>query len=290
MKKPLHVVPNLDIGGVSWARGFCDSVSRAGAIITTPDATKVGQPTLYIGDRIDWTTVADHLSTGYFLAAVDGTAQERDNSALAAVTTTPSLADQARARQLLGATHVYADGFPLHFGELDEVRADAGSYRGRSVGFVGRTDKDKGPAAELALAARLIKCGIHVVHLSGTKNTIARELSELGVEVRERIPREEYLGRLARLGCVANTSPRESLFVSGIEASYLGVPVVAPAVFGTGIADWNLADRLYKPNDADDAVEIIERALSSSTVPDVSWYDAAAYVRRVRDHICEGNN
>jgi hypothetical protein len=157
----------------------------------------------------------------------------------------------------------------------------------KTVGFVGRTDADKGVDLELLIATDLAKMGMKILHLSSWPNTRAEELVRAGVEVCDNLKRHEYLGRLASLGCVVNTSPRESLFVSGIEATRLGIPVFAPRVIESGITDWNNPEFLYDPSDIQGAAGIISEAsgISDISIPDVSRYSAANYVERVRNHI-----
>lgn len=285
MKQKLHVVTNLEVSQVSWAAGFCNSAYSAGATIVTPEQAPANVPKLYIGDEVPWDQIHDPGLTGYFLAAVDGTAQEQINVERAAMTTTPSMADYERAQRMLAGSRVFVDGFPLNLAELDLVRSNVIKHQKGRVGFVGRTDIDKGVDAELALAAVLKKRGIQAVHLSSASNTISAELTALGVEVLENLTREQYLGRLAYLGCVVNTSPRESLFVSGLEASRLGVPVVAPLVEGSGITDWNMKDRFYRPDNFEAAADMIEAAIESDEVPDVTRYSASCYVNRVGERI-----
>lgn len=282
-KHTLHVVPNLDVARVSWASGFCASAEKGGAQITSPAEVPQHAPRLYIGDEIDWNlTNPDNM--GYFLAAADGVPRERDNVEHSGVTLTPSVADMGRAKCLLGATRTFAEGFPIDLEELDGVAQDAGAHN-YSVGFVGRTDADKGLELELQLVRRLSALGIKIIHLSSTANTIKDQLSRYGVEVAEHLTRSAYLGQLAALGCVINTSPRESLFVSGIEASRMGVPVLAPRVSESGIADWNLPSRFYNPNDIEAAVAMSLDAFGSREVPDVSHYSAREYVARVLQRI-----
>lgn len=282
-KHTLHVVPNLDVARVSWASGFCMSAHKGGAEITHPSDVPQDAPRLYIGDAIDW-AVTRPDSMGYFLAAVDGTAQERDNVAHAGITFTPSAADMERARHLLGASRVASEGFPVDFDELDPIAGQVGR-RDCIVGFVGRTDSDKGMDVELGLVERLSALGVAAVHLSSGTNKIGGSLHQRGVEVADRLTRPEYLRRLARLGCVINTSPRESLFVSGIEASRMGVPVLAPLVAESGIADWNLPDRFYNPSNLAEAAAMVLEILGKSDVPDVSGYSANRYVQRVTQQI-----
>ena len=281
MKTGLTVVANLDRSSVSWANTFCGAVASSGARVVSA-AERVKSPVLYIGDSIDWDGGDYSRPTGYFLAAVDGTGQERRNVEQAQITTTVSRAEQTRAARLLGGDRVVVDGFPVDFTELQAV-ADQGIRRLPSIGFIGRTDEDKGPNLELLIAKRARTFGVKVMHASHIPVARASELTDAGVEVITPTSRKAYLGWLASVGCVINTSPRESLFVSGIEASYLGVPVVAPCVEESGIEDWNHPDRYYDASSPDQAVDLaLELAGSTQVdVPDVSRYGAQQYVRRV---------
>lgn len=288
MKYPLHVVTNLEVSHVTWANAFCEATQKAGAQISNPSEVPAEAPALYIGDSIDWSSVPQPATAAYFLAAADGTDQERINVDHAVFTTTPSRPERERTCRLLGGNAVFADGFPLDLNELEAVKAAQGNQNAFVVGFVGRTEADKGPTRELAIAALLAAQGIRAVHLSATPNLIGSELTALGVTVEQTLNRSEYISRLATLGCLINTSPRESLFVSGIEATYLGVPVIAPQVAETGIADWNKPEWFYEPDEPETALHLIANIASgNSDVPDVSFYDATKYLERLQRHFEE---
>ena len=64
------------------------------------------------------------------------------------------------------------------------------------------------------------------------------------------------------------------------------MPVVAPFAPGTGVADWNNPKWFYNPGDIADALEtVVDATTSGQDVPDVSYYDAGAYVVRVGSRI-----
>lgn len=284
MASELTVVANLNRAQVSWADGFCSAVESAGA--TVADLTEVDSAQgsiLFIGDVINWKSIDDEGRVGYFLAAADGTTLEAENIRRANLTTTVSSAEQVRAEQLFSSSSISVDGFPIDFTELAKMRCRRAQRSTPTIGFIGRTDADKGPELEVQIAIAAKKRGARVLHISNMANALGPRLKQERVEVYDNVSRAEYLGRLAGLGCVINTSPRESLYVSGLEASYLGVPVVAPWVEGSGIRDWNLPERFYNRNQPEEAVEL---AMSLSTqqyvnTPDVSSYAAPSYVQRV---------
>lgn len=287
MGSKLTVVANLDRAQVSWANGFCNAVETAGAEVVNRPWYSANATVLYIGDSIDWTSIGAEQRAGYFLAAADGTDVEDMNIRNARLTTTVSQAEKSRAEHLFGTKTLAVDGFPINFMELNGVRRSAEQRTIPTVGFIGRTDKDKGPELELAIADIARKLGAEVVHISNMTNELRPELEEIGVKVYERVTRAEYLGRLANLGCVINTSPRESLYVSGIEASYFGVPVIAPDVEGSGIADWNPKERFFDGSKPEEAANIAVALAAAKAVdtPDVSRYAAEPYVQRVLERL-----
>lgn len=285
MTSRLTVVANLDRTQVSWANSFCDAVYQAGAkVVDTPCNTDSSR--LFIGDNISWANdQRDHRSC-YFLAAVDGSRNEARNIKNAGITSTVSQAEKSRAYRFFGDDSIYVDGFPMNFSELDEID-EIRRHQVPKIGFVGRSDKDKGPELELQVASIARAMGAEVVHISNTINTLAPNLRQLGVEVFRSTSRRAYLGRLATLGCVVNTSPRESLYVSGLEASRLGVPVIAPRVKDSGISDWNSDERFFDINKPEDAASLAVTLATTKRVdtPDVSRYAAASYVERILAHL-----
>jgi len=288
MKYPLHVVTNIDRSQVTWANAFCNAMQNAGAQIVNPGEIPCHASALYIGDSIDWESVDDGEVAAYFLAAADGTELEKDNVSRAAFTTTPSQSEKERMHRLLNGTAVFADGFPIDFGELDAVKAQQPGPRPFTVGFIGRTEADKGPKCELAIADILARQRIKAVHLSSTANAISGELAAQGVDVAQNLQRSEYVGRLAALKCVINTSPRESLFVSGLEATRIGIPVIAPRVAETGIDDWNRPDWFYDPDKPESIVDILSNiAMGDNETPDVSFYESYRYLERINVHFEE---
>jgi glycosyltransferase involved in cell wall biosynthesis len=289
MSNKLTIVTNLDTNRVSWAEGFC-SAAKAGGAEVSRDIMTDGTPQLLIGDEIDWERTATN-NTAYFLAATDGTQCETENVWRSQFTTTVSRAEKIRTERFFDATdHIFVDGFPLNTAELDTFRIHRKIHSLPTIGFIGRSDADKGPERELLVAAHLKKLGVNVIHISNTMNALTPFLEQLGVEVYQQVSREEYLSRLATLGCVVNTSPRESLFVSGLEAASLGVPVIAPRVSESGITDWNLAQNMYDPDNVEEAAHLaVSLATSYGNVPDVCSYSSNAYVERIAARF-EGNN
>lgn len=255
------------------------------------DCAIEGVPKLYIGDQINWQTASDPV--GYFLAAVDQTRQEAVNINFANISTTVSTADKVRAEMLVPYKEVFVDGFPIDLEAIDSAaRGVTKNHRRKVIGFLGRTARDKGIDKEIEIAKELSTyAGIDVVHISSTPNSAAKTLIELGVEVMQNLTKDQYLGNLALLSCVINASPRESLFVSGIEATRMGIPVIAPNVAQSGILEWNNPEWIYDQNNASDAAELAVRlcSINSDDIPDVSQFSATHYVKRVKERIVESS-
>lgn len=281
MTSRLTVVANLDRARVSWANSFCDAVDQAGARVVDT-LCDTDSPHLFIGDNIPWVNDRRERRTCYFLAAVDGTEEEAINIENTGTTSTVSRAEKSRAYHFFGDDSVYVDGFPMNLLELDEIDETRQCQVPR-IGFVGRSDRDKGPELELQIASIARKMGAEVVHISNTMNDLAPNLRQIGAEVFKPTSRREYLGKLATLGCVVNTSPRESLYVSGLEASRLGVPVIAPRVEDSGISDWNFDERFFDINNPEEATDLAATLAVAKCVdvPDISRYAATAYVKRI---------
>ena len=277
----LAIVTNLNRGQVSWANSFCDAMSQAGAeILDRPHDPE--RPALFIGDDIPWETIPHHHRAGYFLAAADGTPSEARNIKMASMTSTVSSAEKIRSLHFFGDSSVHVDGFPIDFSELDRIDSDR-QYKTPILGFVGRSDTDKGPDLELEIASIARKMGAKIVHISNTPNRIAPELEQIGAEIFKPATRSEYLSRLAMLGCVINTSPRESLYVSGIEATRLGVPVIAPHAESSGIYDWNIEERFFDATSPEMATSLAIALATTKSIdtPDVSRYAANLYYDRI---------
>lgn len=286
-KKEFSVVANLSRTDVTWADTYCKAMKRCGVQVSGAVSRNGAEGRLFIGDRLDGVVGNAAGKTMYFLAAVEGTKQEQDNVAHMRWTTTVSPQERERAVRLLGAdpARVSVEGFPLPIERLQALSRFIPRQDARSVCFLGRMMPDKGQNLELELAAGLVSAGFSVLHMSNGHVGGADELRRRGVRVVEGVSGVRYHTLLAGCRGAVNTSPRESLFVSGMEAAALGVMVLAPDVPESGIRAWNRPECLYPADDAQIALEHILTLLASPLphVADVRRYDEKRYARGIRN-------
>jgi glycosyltransferase involved in cell wall biosynthesis len=286
--RKLVVVKNLGTN-VSWSKSYIEAAEKTGCRITSTIDASSPENRIYIGDSIDYRSLGERACNICFLAAADCTEQEHDNILMTNHTTTVSQAEKARITgifQDINETKITVDGFPVDVDSLELIKSLGAEKIEKSVCFLGRSDADKGPSLEIEMARLLREQDYKVFHLSPCKISIADELISLGVNVFEGITGRPYLKLLSRMGCVINTSPRESLFVSGIEASVLGVPVIAPNAIGSGIADWNKPEYFYSFGDSQSAVNLVKQFMGQHNIlPDLDRFSAEKYFERINRHI-----
>lgn len=294
MNPSKHIVENFWGAKISWADTYTDAASRSGFDILQTTSNDTYGDKIFLGDKLPVQLGANGIHL-YFLAAADGTDTERESSLRTDGVTTVSNAEKSRLLATfpdIEAWRVSVDGFPVYNEDVYDTitRRNTMSQVG-SVAFLGRAVAEKGPLLEIKLAKELVRSGLRVLHMSNTVVPIANELQNAGVRVYENIQGEAYLQRLADVGAVINTSPRESLFVSGIEASVLGVPVFAPDNAESGIWDWNIIERKYDAADINSTVDMVRDTLAQKTteisIPDVSRYESAHYFKDIAQRMDE---
>ena len=266
------IVKNLNMDQVSWSRTFCDSAEYEGIRVVESPVDDY-QNRLFIGDTISSRMLGKRACNIYFLAAVDGTDEEHDNILKTTYTTTVSNAEKERVMRIfpdVDHNKIEVDGFPVDLNTIAGMADMQLDKIDRSVCFLGRTDADKGIGMELGLTECLSADGYSVFHLTPHAASARLELERAGSQVIEQLRGEDYLKLLSRMNCVVNTSPRESLFVSGIEAAALDIPVIAPDVADSGIWDWNDPENFYQAEDTDDAIKAIRRVCKKDTVSAVT--------------------
>ncbi|MEI7917969.1 MAG: hypothetical protein WCH58_01145 [Candidatus Saccharibacteria bacterium] len=290
----IAVIKNFDGALVSWSETYCRSAKQQGFDVRSEYNANDLSDKIFLGDKIPKTM--GHAGCNiFFLGAADCSKRELTSIKLTDATTTVSSAEKKRivnAFPYLNPDKISVDGFPIDLELLQGIKESTLSHNRKidnSVCFLGRTDNDKGPNEEIEIVKALRDKGYNIFHLSGGKISISDKLNEMGVNVIEGISGQKYLELLSQMDCVVNTSPRESLFVSGLEASGVGVPVLAPLIEDSGIQDWNLAERLYDYKDISSVVKMIQEISSESrdlVIPDVSYYDKTAYFNRIRQ-LCD---
>ncbi len=289
------VIENFNGARVSWADLYVRNAQLIGYDVQKTTTSETVGHKIFLGDTLPGQMGYGGLNL-YFLAAADGTENEYVSARRTDAVTTVSSAEKRRLLNAfpdLDPRTISVDGFPV-YNQKQIVSALRGTEKSTkdSVAFVGRTDSDKGLELELAIAEELRRAHILTAHLSAGRNMIAHELTSLDVVVKEGLSGDAYLGALSEYGAVVNTSPRESLYVSGIEATALGLPVFSPNATDSGIRDWNLDDRFYNPRDIKGAVAAISETLEAGvelSLPDVSRYSVGAYFDRI-DALLERNN
>lgn len=288
----LVVVKNFDGSSVTWSDSFCDSAKlfNCEVVDSIADIEKLDNY-IFLGDKIPKNLGKIGCSI-YFLAAADRTQQEYENVIATSHTTTVSNSEKTAILDKfpnINSNKISVDGFPINLELLNTVKKSIKLKMKKSVCFLGRTDSDKGPHEELIAVEALKRLGYSVFHLANCKISIYNELSKLGAIAVENLNGLKYLNLLATMGCVVNTSPRESLFVSGLEATGLGLPIIAPSIVNSGINDWNLPNRFYRSGDIYNLLDIVrEIELSNNIIiPSIDKYDHKAYFNRQNDHFID---
>lgn len=221
---------NLDCSVVSWADSFIESLTYRNVKFINSEDIKYhnGDNLLLIGDCIPPEICLYDNQYIYFLAAADITQFEHRNIIMTQACIVPSSTEKRKVDVAWPelADKIYVMGFPINPQIIETVNRLHNEYRRKHILFIGRGDIDKGIERELQISKTLRAQKYEVVHISNTQLKYRADMQNSGIDIIERASKEEYLKVIKEAICVINTSPQESLFVAGIEAEMLGIPVL----------------------------------------------------------------
>lgn len=216
----------------------------------------------------------------YFLAAADITQLERRNIILTRACIVPSSTEKEKISAAWPdlSEKIYVMGFPIDPRKIETVNRLQNEYGRKHILFIGRGDTDKGIEREIQMAQALKAQNYAVVHISNTELKFEAEMRDAGIHIVDGRVKEEYLKVIKEAICVINTSPRESLFVAGIEAEMLGIPVLYLDSENNAIREYSG----YAYQDEQTALRIIA-GLSSKDyyIRDLPYYYADHYAERL---------
>lgn len=280
---PIYIVTNLDRSVVSWADSFIESLSHHNVkFINSGDIKNHnGDDILLIGDDIPQEICLYDNRYVYFLAAADMTQLERRNIMMTQACIVPSTTEKRKISAAWPelAEKIYVMGFPINSQKIEAVNRLQNKYGRKHILFIGRGDIDKGIELEIQIARMLREQKYTIVHIANTKLKFKTEMQDAGIYIIEEASKEEYLKIIKEAICVINTSPQESLFVAGIEAEMLGIPVLYLESKYNAIREYS--EHMYR--DQQTAIHIIS-GLSSKDyyVRNLPYYDAGHYAERLR--------
>lgn len=281
-EKPIYVVTNLDCNIVSWADSFIESLTNRNIKFIKSKDIKYhnGDNLLLIGDNIPPEICLYDNQYVYFLAAADITQFERHNIIMTHACIVPSSTEKKKIDVAWPelTDKIYVMGFPINSQIIETVNRHYNEYRRKYILFIGRGDIDKGIERELQISKTLQAQNYEIVHISNTQLKYREDMQNLGIHIIERASKEEYLKVIKEAICVINTSPQESLFVAGIEAEMLGIPVLYVENENNAIREYSE----YAYQDEHDVVRIIA-GLSQKDyyIRDLSYYYADHYIERL---------
>jgi hypothetical protein len=279
------LVKNLNTDDVTWALSFQQSALEAGFKVSDSTYT-ISHIKLFIGDVITPEMIADNALNIYFCAAIEGLEEERRSIGLTDVTLLASSQELSKAARYFpeyDSSKYLVNGFPVQVSKIKKMASDWSEKKPKSVCFLGETRPEKNPEFELRLILELTQQGYRCAHLSPAAISISDKLQDLGCEVVENIRGAKYLAKADEFQFAINTSHRESLFISGIEAHALGAVPIMPNMPTSGYFDWCPEELMYEPDNIGQVIQLISE-LSESNRPqlNIDWYDEQQYFSRLK--------
>lgn len=226
---PIYIVANLDRDKVSWANSFIESLKGRNIQYIEVDEIKAhkGDFILFLGDAIP---AEIHLYDNYyvyFLAAAGFSRIEYKNITATHATIVSSNTEKKKIQKRWKdvSDKIYTMGFPISSRIIKDINDSWKPQKRDYVLFIGRGDIDKGIELELQIAKQLAN-SYHLVHITNTELAYREAMLAAGIRIIEKVEKRKYLQIVKGAICIINTSPKESLFISGVEAAMLGVPVL----------------------------------------------------------------
>lgn len=187
-------------------------------------------------------------------------------------------------------------GFPMDFSYLDKYRG--GDFEERLVVISQRFAIDKNFPLLIEIVARLTKKGFKCIQMIGGKDVpgeknplnvfyvskFRSQAEKAGLIFQFNETKEQYLETVAKADSVLFTTLLDNVCVSGVEAAYLGKPVIMPDVHG--IKDIFDTALIYEPYTISKIIDLVENPVRRDWFRQLGWLSAenvvATYVEALK--------